>query len=224
MRKLDNFLKNRSIDTAKLLEYGFTKQGKEYVYHTKIYEEQFEMFVSFSAKQNIAKIVDIANEEEYVLVDNPNSVGKFVGKLREEYENKLQDMIEKCTILDVFKEMQSKEIIQLVKEKYQDDLEFLWKKFPDNAIWRNKTNRKWYAALLTVSERKLGIDSDAVVEIIDLRYQKDKIKELVDNKFVFPGYHMNKDSWITIKLDGSVDTEKILELLENSYQLSLEKK
>ena len=28
---------------------------------------------------------------------------------------------------------------------------------------------------------------------------------------------MNKDNWITIKLDGSVNTKKICELIDNSY-------
>ena len=32
---------------------------------------------------------------------------------------------------------------------------------------------------------------------------------------------MNKNSWITIKLDNSVETERIFELIDNSYNLSL---
>ena len=35
---------------------------------------------------------------------------------------------------------------------------------------------------------------------------------------------MNKDSWITIKLDGSVKTEEIFQLIDNSYNISLEKR
>ena len=34
---------------------------------------------------------------------------------------------------------------------------------------------------------------------------------------------MNKENWITIKLDGSVKTEKIFELIDNSYNISLAK-
>lgn len=34
---------------------------------------------------------------------------------------------------------------------------------------------------------------------------------------------MNKNSWITIKLDDSVEIERIFELIDNSYNLSLEK-
>ena len=73
----------------------------------------------------------------------------------------------------------------------------------------------------TVSKRKLGIESDDIVEIIDLRYQKEQIVEIIDNKNIFPGYHMNKKSWITIKLDNSVDTKQIYKLIDNSYKISI---
>lgn len=150
--------------------------------------------------------------------------GEFVGKVRCEYEEKLQDIINKCTISNVFKENQTKEIIKYIKNKYNDDLEFLWEKFDDNAIWRNKINNKWYGLLMTISKSKLGFDSDEKIEAIDLRYQKEEIEKILDNKLFFPGYHMNKKSWITIILDESVDTETICELIDNSYKISLIKK
>ena len=39
--------------------------------------------------------------------------------------------------------------------------------------------------------------------------------------FRSPGYHMNKKSWITIKLDESVETTTIFDLIDNSYNLSI---
>lgn len=86
-----------------------------------------------------------------------------------------------------------------------------------------KKNNKWYGALLVLSERKLGITSDKVIDIIDLRYQKEKIKEIIDCKKIFPGYHMNKDNWITIRLDGSMNIKEIFKLIDNSYAISLKK-
>jgi alkylated DNA nucleotide flippase Atl1 len=67
----------------------------------------------------------------------------------------------------------------------------------------------------------LEIESDEIIEAIDLRYQKEKIKSILDNKKIFPGYHMNKKSWITIKLDESLNIEKIYDLIDNSYKLSI---
>ena len=197
------------IDYNKLVEYGFIKKENTYLFKTKICDGQFEVIVSLSDNEKKSKVIDLATEDEYVLVDIEEAAGEFVGKVRNEYENLLQDIIEKCTSHDIFKRDQSKKVIKYIKEKYGDELEFLWQKFDNNAIWRNKANQKWYGLILTVSEDKIGGSSKNEIEIIDLRYQKDKIQEIIDNKTIYPGYHMNKSSWITIKLDNSVETENI---------------
>ena len=224
MRNLKHMLRNKTVNGNKLVKYGFTKQRNTYVYKTKIYNDQFEVIVTFSNDNNTSMLVDLATEEEYILVDIEDLAGEFVGKVREEYNNKLQDIINKCTDSNVFKGNQTKDVIKYIKEKYNDDLEFLWEKYDNNAIWRNKINNKWYALLLTVTEEKLKIDSNKEIEIIDLMYQKDKIKEIVDNKRIYPGYHMNKKSWITIILDGTLDSDEIFQLIDNSYNISVKKK
>ena len=35
-----------------------------------------------------------------------------------------------------------------------------------------------------------------------------------------PAYHMNKDSWITIVLDGTVPMKEICDLIDQSYFLT----
>ena len=223
MRDLSSKFENKNIDYNKLLDYGFEIQDNNYILKTKIYDEQFEVIVNISNNEQTSKLIDLVNEDEYILVDIQDSTGEFVGKVKEEYENILDNIINKCTTPNIFKSKQAKEIIKYVKEKYDNDLEYLWKKFPNNAVWRNKENNKWYGALLVISERKLEIDSDKVVDIIDLRYQKESINEIIDNNKIFAGYHMNKDSWITIKLDNSMELREIYKLIDNSYLLSLEK-
>lgn len=223
MRKLNNELKNKIIDTNKLLAYGFIKENEKYLFKRKIYKDQFEIIVNILDNTMSSKLIDLETNDEYILVDIPNSKGEFVGKLREIYENQLEDIINNCTIINVFKNKQSKEVIKYIKEKYHDDLEFLWKKFDNNAIWRNKKNNKWYGILLIIPENKLNLDSNTIIEIIDLRYQKEFIKDIIDNKNIFPGYHMNKNSWITIKLDNSIKTEEIFKLIDNSYNISVTK-
>ncbi len=74
-------------------------------------------------------------------------------------------------------------------------------------------------ALLMVSKNKLGLNSDEIVDIIDLKMLPENIEEIVDNEKYFFGYHMNKKHWITIILDGSVEIEKIYELIDISYNL-----
>lgn len=55
---------------------------------------------------------------------------------------------------------------------------------------------------------------------INLKYPKEKISEL---RFAFsdikPGYHMNKDNWNTVYLDGILKEDFVRELIDISYEL-----
>ncbi|MBR2289832.1 MAG: hypothetical protein IJ867_04355 [Clostridia bacterium] len=182
MRNLENELKNREIDYSKLAKYGFCEKNGIYTYQKTICKNQFEVIIIFSEKQKVSKVMDLAGGDEYFLVDVQDSTGEFVGTVRSEYEAILNEIIGSCTTLNVFKSKQSHEIIEYVKKKYNDNLEFLWEKFDENAIWRNKLNQKWYGALLKVTEDKLKLSSNKEIEILDLRYQKEETEKIIDNK------------------------------------------
>ncbi len=221
MRNLDIVLSKRSIDYNKLIDYGFIKDKDNYIYKLNILENTFQINILISDKTKYSKLIDIENDTEYALVDIETATGEFVGKIRQKYENIINDFIEKCTHKEIFKSEQAKEIIKYIEQKYDDYLEFLWEKYDDNAIFRNKKNKKWYGILLTIEESKLMKNSkdNRKIEIIDLKFQKEKIEELIDNESIFPGYHMNKKSWITVRLDNKIQTKKIIELVDNSYNL-----
>ena len=223
MRNLNKYFESKAIDYEKLCDYGFSKKGNRYCYESSICDDHFKVVVELSKEIQTSKVIDLELNEEYVLVDVEKASGDFVGKVKEEYEILLKQIVKKCSTPDVFKSKQAEYVIKYIKEKYNDSLEFLWEKFPNDAVWRNKNNNKWYGVLMVLSEGKLGIDSNKIIDIIDLRYQKEKINEIIDNKKIFSGYHMNKNNWITIKLDESVDIKDIYKLIDNSYKLSIEK-
>lgn len=162
--------------------------------------------------------MDIENKEEYLPVDIKNTTGSFIGKIKEEYENILKDVISICTERDVFKSKQAQSVIKYVKEKYAGNLEFLWEK-SNNAIIRHHDTKKWYLILLTIPREKLGLKSNDLVEIIDLKMPPEEIVKLVDNKKIFPGYHMNKKHWITICLDNTMTDEELFKYIDISYNL-----
>ena len=132
----------------------------------------------------------------------------------------MQKIAETCCDESIFKNDETQAVITYVREKYGDELEFLWQKFPDNAVFRRKDNRKWYAAILTVSAKKLAPEQDMPVEVIDLRGLPDEIAALTDGKKYFPGYHMNKTHWYTICLNGSVALDEICRRVDESYVLA----
>ena len=128
---------------------------------------------------------------------------------------------EKHRSQSVFKSDQAQNVIQYLRDVYNDELEFLWPRFPNNAVFRRKDTGKWYGALLTLSGKKLGLYSDEIIEIIDLRARPEEIASLTDMKRYFPGYHMNKKNWYTVCLDGSVQTDEIFRRIDDSYRLAL---
>lgn len=120
---------------------------------------------------------------------------------------------------DIFKTKQAKQIIKYVKEKYNNELEFLWAKFPKYAIFRHKENKKWYAILISFEENKLGIEGNKIVDIIVLKNKQENIINLIDNEKYFAGYHMNKRNWFTIKLDSGVTIKEIYDFIDESYNI-----
>lgn len=216
--------KKRKLNIEKLLSFGFIHTDGGYVYHTDLVDGQMKLTVKTEADGKIyTKVTDKASGDEYVLHRVAGAVGSFVGGVRTEYEAVLEEISAKCFDAEVFKSEQAKEVIAYVREKYGDELEYLWQKFPDNAIVRRCDNRKWYAAILTVSRKKLGLNSEEMVEILDLRLRPEEMEKTVDNIKYFPGYHMNKKHWITLCLDGTVPTKEIFARIDDSYKLAIKK-
>ncbi len=209
---------NKKPNFEKLLEYGFTNTDGAYIFSADVMSGAFcfNIYVSASGITGY-EIIDRATDEEYTLAYNENAVGTFIGAVRAECESIVNDIIAKCYEPNIFKTEYAKLVIRYIKEKYGAEAEYLWEKFPNNAIFREEKTGKWYAALLTVEKRKLGIDDDGTVEIIDLKDTPDNITSLVDGKTYLAGYHMNKKHWYTVCLDESVPIEEIYERIDISF-------
>lgn len=217
----EKIFSNKKADTDKLLLYGFTENQGGYIYSTDFAEGHMQLVVTLSKSGEAdAKVIDKGTGEEYVLHKVKGARGAFVGQVKREYEDILSDISAKCFEPDVFKSADAKQVIEYIKNTYGDELEFLWKRFPNNAVFRRKDTGKWYGALLVLSKRKLGMDSDEIIDILDLRINPEDMEAVIDNKKYYPGYHMNKKHWCTICLDGSVSMEEICQRIDNSYNLA----
>ena len=216
--------KDAKVDFEKLEKFGFILKNDIYEYKTTLLNDEFTMYIFVDKQGNVTtKLIDNNFNSEYTLHLVEDNVGEFVGKVRQEFKEILLKIKGNCFYYCIFKSEQAQEIIKYIKDKYNCDLEFLWQKFPENAIWRREDSKKWFGVLMLLPKSKLGIDSDEMIEIIDLHATPEKITQLVDNKKYFPGYHMNKKSWFTICLDYSVETNKINKLIDDSFNLAKNK-
>lgn len=222
MIDINTLFKNKKPIVENLAPFGFTAHGDGHVYSADVMNHQFRMNVFVTQDGEVsAEILDSSLNEPYILHNVSKAQGSFVGMVREEYKSVLVQIAERCFETVIFKSDDARLVIERVREKYCDELEFLWKKFSDNAVLRRKDTKKWYAALLILKKSKLGLNGDGYVDIIDLRGRPEDIIALVDQKKYFPGYHMNKKHWYAICLDGSVPMDEIFRRIDESHALAL---
>lgn len=219
-RFLQQIFSDRRADPEKLRAYGFRETDGAYLYEQPLLSGAFTLRVRVRADGADACLIDAATDEPYTLFLVENAQGSFIGEVRAAYCDALSAVAEACFAKTVFQSGYSQSVIEYARNTYGDELEFLWEKSPKNAILRRKDNRKWYAALLTISKSKLGAFPDEEIEVLDLRAAPEAIPDMVDGKRVFAGYHMNKKHWITLPLDGTLPAEEICTMLDTSYALA----
>lgn len=213
---------NKKVNLSKLLQFGFVQTETDYIYRKTLSESGFILTVHVTPQGEIStEMIDPSLNELYTLHLVDNATGGFVETVKYEYQETLLEIASQCFQADIFQSKQSNELIDYVRKTYGDELEFLWEKFPKNAIWRRKDTQKWYGILLTVSKQKLGLPCDESVGVFDFRILPEELEALVDYKTYFPGYHMNKKHWCTIILDGSLSFEEIRRRIDASYLLAI---
>ncbi len=114
--------------------------------------------------------------------------------------------------------LQAKSVFEFIADCFCDAPEYLFMD-SDTAVFRKGAKKKWYAVVMVISKRKLNINSDEKVEVLNVKLDPNDIALLIDHKGYFPAYHMNKKHWCTIVLDGTVDTDEICFRIEQSYNL-----
>ena len=77
--------------------------------------------------------------------------------------------------------------------------------------------------MMRVSRRKFGLDSDEIVDVVNLKLPIEMFGSFDASDGVYPAYHMNKLHWISVLLPDA--QEDLIDLLVNaSYEATKTKK
>ncbi len=223
MELADKIFKRKTYDENKLIEYGFKKARNRFTFSVPILDGQFRLDITIDGGRIATDVIELAFDEPFTLYRIDGAEGAFVGQVRAEAEKALLDIADKCFYDETFKTRQAQMCIDYIQTKYGDGLEFLWQKFPDNAIWRRSDNNKWYGALLTVASEKLKLPSGEMKEVLDLRMNPAEKESLLNGKNILEGYHMNKNSWFSVVLDAGVPDAAVQEFIDKSFELAKKK-
>lgn len=210
-----SYLLNTAVpQKEKLLEYGFIQESQRFALKKKIADGEFYVLIYLTNESLYAEVYEILTDERYALFDVLNANGSFVNRIRADVYLIINEVKDRCFFtLDL-------------KQKYEDFLQnffsskpdFPWEDSPTYAVYRCQNN-KWFALIMKIKFLSLGIKSEEEVWAVNIKAEPDKIASLIDNKSIFPAYHMNKKHWITVLLTAVTDFEKLAELTKTSYSL-----
>ena len=200
----------------KLLQYGFKEEAEKLIYRKEILDDSFLIEIVFVDSRFLIEVYDLEFDEIYSLFSVDSAVGEMIQNIREHVENLLSSIL---GLADESGKISS-EVIDYCNNKYGENNVNPFKKHPDILAFVNEKN-KWYALLSDVEYNKLNKNTDITtkVKILNVKYPTDRILEIIDNKNIFPAYHMNKKHWISIVIDKNIKLETIKELIDISYSL-----
>ena len=113
-------------------------------------------------------------------------------------------------------------VVKHIKSEYGADPECLWPdRYPGYAVFRHDNNKKWFALVATISSKSVGLKEDKAIDVINLKFDKNQTYDFAETSdHIFPAYHMNKNNWITILLDGTLPDKLVFSLIRKSYLLT----
>lgn len=223
---LDLFEKYR-LNEQKLLDFGFTQDGDSYSYSREIMAGDFRLNLVIRDGKLDFQVIDLDTGDEYRQVKMETMYGEFVGQVRSACQEVLLDIRQHCYEEQGFLYEQSQRLSDHVSAAYQGQLEYLWEKSSRKsinhaAVFRHQDTKKWYGAFLTTDWSKFEKDRSGAIEVLNVK--SDHVADLIQEKEIYPAFHMNKKYWLSLPLDGTLSDRQIFDLLAVSFELTKKKK
>ena len=116
-------------------------------------------------------------------------------------------------------------ILDYIESSYGAVPDFPWENSEDDCVLRHKTSKKWFALImLNVKRSVMGLEGDGHISVMNLKCDPRLIGSLVGRPGYHSAYHMNKEHWISILLDGTVPCDEVCSMIDLSYALTSQKK
>ena len=119
--------------------------------------------------------------------------------------------------------MTKQEFFNLCMDSYNTAPDYPFEDDFETAVLRHADNRKWFAIVMQVSRRKLGLDTDEIVDVVNLKLPTEMFGSFGAADGVYPAYHMNKLHWISVLLPDAPD-DIVQFLVNTSYEATKDKR
>lgn len=218
------FSRKRWIE-SKMLAYGFHKANKTYILEKPFLDGDFKTVLSVTPKGQVAgKVIDTITQDEYYQLRQETATGPYVNRVRSAYRSLLTDIADSCCSDVLFASSQANRLTQAILDHFQVKPDFPWEhsaRYQSYGAFRHRSNRKWFALIMNVTRDVLNKDGNtSPIDILNVKISPAQGEELRKTPGIYPAYHMNHKTWISVVLDETLPDEKIWELIDTSYQLT----
>lgn len=218
------FSRKRWIE-SKMLAYGFHKANKTYILEKPFLDGDFKTVLSVTPKGQVTgKVIDTITQDEYYQLRQETATGPYVNRVRSAYRSLLTDLADSCCSDVLFASSQANRLTQAILDHFQVKPDFPWEhssRYQSYGAFRHTSNRKWFALIMNVKREVLDRDGNtSLIDILNVKISPAQGEELRKIPGIYPAYHMNHKTWISVVLDETLPDEKIGELIDTSYQLT----
>ncbi|WP_370851048.1 MmcQ/YjbR family DNA-binding protein [Megasphaera sp.] len=218
------FARKRWIED-RMLSYGFYKTKKIYTLEKPFLNGDFKAILSVTLKGQVTgKVIDSMTQDEYYQLRQESANGPYVNKVRSAYAALLTDIANACCGDVLFASPQANRLTQAILKRFQVNPYFPWEhsaRYQSYGAFRHRSNRKWFALIMNVTRDVLDKDGNtSLIDILNVKISPAQGEELRKTPGIYPAYHMNHKTWISVVLDETLADEKIGELIDTSYQLT----
>lgn len=217
------FARKRWLKDA-MLAYGFKQDGHAFLLEKDFLHGDFKALLSVTDQGEVSgRVVDGMTGEEYDQLRRETG-GAYVHMVKSAYEALLKEIAEACCTDVLFASDQANRLTGWIREEFNINPDYPFDQstsYRSYGVFRHEKNRKWFALIMNV--RKSVVDKGScqdMVDIINLKIEPKKGDSLHQMPGIFPAYHMNHRTWISVLLDDTVTDEKIMSLIETSFALT----
>ena len=224
---LEHYFDRYTFQPEKGLAFGFEKRGAGYEYQCPVLSDSFllkvqvyDQKISFQVyDQKISfQVYDQDTGDEYIQIHLEQLQGNFVSQVREACQESLARIRQACFEVEDFLYPQTKRLMAYISLHYQGTIEYLWERSPESGAIRHRDTLKWYGVFMTIDWNKLDAGKSGKIEVLNVK--SDQVAQFIQQKGIYPAFHMNKKYWVSIPLDGTIADEELFALVDSSWQLT----
>jgi predicted DNA-binding protein (MmcQ/YjbR family) len=106
-----------------------------------------------------------------------------------------------------------------ILERYQAEPIAAFTEDPGIGVFARPDNGKWFAVTKNIRCSSVDVAGDGRIDILNVRLAPRVVSSLRTREGFRSAWHMNRNKWVTVLLDGSVADDEVRNLIDEAYRL-----